>query len=283
MTHVVFVGLATLDLAYLVDTYPREDSKNLARQQFCAGGGPALNAAVTCATLGTKAVLITPLGCHPLADLIRADLERHGVTVVDSTPELADTPPISSIVVVPETGSRTVVSIDGTQTAAQFSPELERHLDGAGAVLIDGHHPELAHGFACAARARGITVVMDAGRWKPHFPELLPLVDVAIVAAEFTAPDGVGLPDLIARTHGSGPIEYPGGEIAVESVDVVDTLGAGDILHGAFCHYYLHHSFPDALRMAAETASLSTRFFGTREWIGRLNSFHPNSFRPNTT
>lgn len=35
----------------------------------------------------------------------------------------------------------------------------------------------------------------------------------------------------------------------------VDTLGAGDIFHGAFCHYVLRENFLDALASAAKIAA----------------------------
>jgi sugar/nucleoside kinase (ribokinase family) len=47
----------------------------------------------------------------------------------------------------------------------------------------------------------------------------------------------------------------------------VDTLGAGDIFHGAFCHYILQNDFPVSLERAAEIASLSCTSLGTRAWI----------------
>jgi sugar/nucleoside kinase (ribokinase family) len=44
-------------------------------------------------------------------------------------------------------------------------------------------------------------------------------------------------------------------------------MGAGDIFHGAFCHYILQESFPDAIASAAKIASHSCQFFGTRRWM----------------
>ncbi|NET50891.1 MAG: sugar kinase, partial [Merismopedia sp. SIO2A8] len=46
-----------------------------------------------------------------------------------------------------------------------------------------------------------------------------------------------------------------------------DTLGAGDIFHGAFCHYILQQNFTESLVAAAEIASNSCKFFGTRRWM----------------
>jgi sugar/nucleoside kinase (ribokinase family) len=44
-------------------------------------------------------------------------------------------------------------------------------------------------------------------------------------------------------------------------------MGAGDIFHGAFCHYILQESFPDAIASAAKIAAHSCQFFGTRRWM----------------
>jgi sugar/nucleoside kinase (ribokinase family) len=50
----------------------------------------------------------------------------------------------------------------------------------------------------------------------------------------------------------------------------VDTLGAGDILHGAFCYYSsLGQVFQEALTNAVRVASESCRFRGTREWMNQ--------------
>jgi sugar/nucleoside kinase (ribokinase family) len=47
-------------------------------------------------------------------------------------------------------------------------------------------------------------------------------------------------------------------------IKAVDTLGAGDIFHGAFCHYILQQDFPTALSNAAKVAARSCESFGTR-------------------
>ncbi|PHM06609.1 PfkB family carbohydrate kinase, partial [Nostoc sp. 'Peltigera malacea cyanobiont' DB3992] len=75
----------------------------------------------------------------------------------------------------------------------------------------------------------------------------------------------------IAITHGQEPIEYLSGTktgiVDVPQIQAVDTLGAGDIFHGAFCHYILSESFTDALALAANIAADSCKFFGTRRWM----------------
>ena len=54
-------------------------------------------------------------------------------------------------------------------------------------------------------------------------------------------------------------------------VNCVDTTGAGDIFHGAFCHAFAGGAdFPASLAAAAEAASLSCTAWGPRQWIAEL-------------
>lgn len=281
----IFVGLSTLDIAYAIEKYPAEDAKTQADELFLGAGGPAANAAVAYAFLsGRTPTLITALGKHALAEPIRDDLRDHGVAVIDSIPERTQRPPVSSILVATGAGSRTIVSMDGSELRDPLpAPDLAV-LDGAATVLVDGHYPELALHIAAAARQRGIPVVLDAGRWRDIHRELLPLVDIAICSDAF-APPGIAAgtdalfdhllsigPRSVAVSRGDQPIRYATtgtrGEIPVPACAAVDTLGAGDILHGAFCHFHsLGVDFPTALHRAAEVATLSCGYLGTREWM----------------
>lgn len=288
MATAVFVGLSTLDIAYSVARYPDEDTKTQAQDQFLGAGGPAANAAVAFAGLsGRTPALITALGDHQLAHLIRHDLDEYGVALLDATPGARHRPPVSSIVVATETGTRTIVSLDGSAITATFDPAQLGPLDDAAVLLVDGHYPELAFGFATAARKRGVPVVLDAGRWRESHARLLPLVDIAICSEAFAPPEVTGGTDELfdylhargvtsaALTRGGGAIPYSTagerGTVEVAAAAVVDTLGAGDIMHGAFCHYHVAgQSFPQALRSAADIATLACGYLGTRAWIAHL-------------
>ncbi|MEV6772662.1 PfkB family carbohydrate kinase [Nocardia sp. NPDC051030] len=287
----VFVGLSTLDLSYAVDRYPAEDTKTQADELFLGAGGPAANAAVTYAFLSGRATgLVTALGKHPLTEPIRGDLEQYGVTAVDLTPDGDRQPPVSSIIVATGAATRTIVSLDGSRMRVPFEGSADGYLDDAAIVLVDAHYSAPALRLAEAARAAGIPVLLDAGRWRDVHAELLPLVDIAICSAAFTPPgvqaDSIDAifdflhaagPRLAAITRGADPIAYsmPGerGEVSIGGGAAVDTLGAGDILHGAFCHFHSRgEAFPLALEHAAEVATLSCRYVGTREWMRHYES-----------
>ncbi len=293
--HGVFVGLTTMDLGYLVQRYPAEDTKNLAEDQFTAAGGPATNAAVTFAFLaGDRAHLVTALGTHFLTQLVRDDLRERAVQVTDMTPQRVEPPPISSITISRENGSRTLVSLDASRLDVPAPPHPDGLLHGAGIVLLEGHLPQLCVAVARAAREAGVPVVFDGGRWKKINDELLDHVDVAICSRSFHPPAvadhgrravhdylharGV---HLVATTDGAAPVRVSTpttqGEIAVPRTAAVDTLGAGDIFHGAFCYYFLrmNHRFREALARAAAVASTSCAHFGTRAWMTNSRAGFP--------
>jgi len=281
MARGVFAGLLTLDTIYRVETVPAANQKLVARDYTIAAGGPATNAAVTFAHLGNGPILLGALGRHPLARAIRADLETcDRLDLRDLAPERADAPPVSSILVTAATGERAVVSINATR--AQLDPALLPGdvLDEAAIVLADGHQMALSRELLHRARARQIPVAIDGGSWKPGFEELLPFVDYAVCSANFWPPGCdtrsqvfaylAAIPH-VAITRGAEPIlarshdrHY---EIAVPPIQPADTLGAGDIFHGAFCHFSLQHEFATALARAAEVAARACQSFGTRQWM----------------
>ncbi len=63
-------------------------------------------------------------------------------------------------------------------------------------------------------------------------------------------------------------------ELKVPEIEVVDTLGSGDIFHGAFCHFILQdNDFIKSLEKATQIAGLSCTFYGTRKWIEKIQDF----------
>lgn len=285
LTGGLFVGLSTVDIAYAVGAYPAEDTKTQADDMFLGAGGPAANAAVTYAYLsGLETTLVTALGTHPLATTAHADLRKNGVTVRDMARGSVHRPPVSSIVVAGQTGTRTIVSMDGSELDAVPDFQVRGLDDELDVMLADGHHPRLSNWAASIAECGIAPLVVDAGRWRDTYRSLLKMATTVICSESFTPPgvrpgdiDGVfdyirkQGPTFAAVTRGGKPIRYMyndvRGEIPVNSDGVVDTLGAGDILHGAYCHFHKFEHFPTALWRASEVATESCRYRGTREWM----------------
>lgn len=266
--RVLLAGLCTVDVVQRVEELPAPGEKVQSLRVDVAAGGPATNAAVTAAALGAEATLLTVLGAHPLAALARADLESHGVHLIDLAPDLPDPPPVSAATVRDRDGERTVVSRNAA--GATFIGKVP--LLAADVILLDGHYPELALGVARGAEA---PVVLDAGSWKPVLDELLPLVDIAACSAHFRAPApglherGVG---TVITTAGPGPVRWStadggSGEVPVASVEARDTLGAGDVWHGALAVAVTRErTVTDRIRFANEVAAERVRQVGPRSW-----------------
>lgn len=278
----LFVGLITLDLVYLTATYPAQNQKVVASDYAITAGGPATNAAVTFSYFGNQTTILGALGNHPITHLIRADLEKYNVRIKDLDKNRDEPPPVSSIITTQNTGNRAVISINATKSQISreaIPPEIINNVD---IVLIDGHQMAASLEIAKLAKSNNIPIVIDGGSWKPGFEEILPFVDYAICSANFYPQNCQNQAEVfaylseqniphIAITQGEKPIKYfskgKSGNIEIPKINAVDTLGAGDIFHGAFCHYILNTEFTEALANATNIAADSCQYFGTRQWI----------------
>jgi sugar/nucleoside kinase (ribokinase family) len=280
----LFVGLTTLDFIYLSDRPLQANQKLVAQDYLTVAGGPATNAAVAFNYFGNQGSLLSVVGKHPLTKLIKSDLVQQGVALVDLMPDKMDIPPVSSIVVTAATGERAIISLNAVKSQANpeiVAPDLLTNID---LVLLDGHQLEVSLKVAAIAKNRRIPVILDGGSWKPGLEAVLSQVDYAICSANFYPPQCQQTEDVFdfledcgikytAITQGEQAIRYRErgnhSTISVPSINPVDTLGAGDIFHGAFCHYILQEDFPTALKLAAKVASRSCLSFGTRSWLGQ--------------
>lgn len=267
----LFVGLATVDVISRVDESPPRNGKVTAVRQDVSGGGPALNAAAVFAALGGRAVLAAPVGDTALGRLVCEDLYACGVELLDLAPP-GFAPPVSSVTVHAPSGDRQVVSFDGSGYPDAVPPI---HAEGFDVVLLDGHGPAAARSAMRSAVAAGVATILDAGRWRPVFADLLPLAAHAVCSADFVLPGDVPTPPVLAVTDGAGPIRYRDhgvdGTVDVPAVPVVDTLGAGDALHGAYAYAIARGEVvADALRFAAAHASAKCRYPGVRAWLKTL-------------
>jgi sugar/nucleoside kinase (ribokinase family) len=285
MTQAIFVGLSTLDIVYGVDKFPTPNTKVAARSQEVFVGGPATNASITFAHLGGKAALVTAVGRHPLSQMVRAELDGRSIRLIDLNPKFDEIPVISSIS-VDRKGQRNVVSANATRVQTP-APEVDTNLcRQASIVMVDGHYMPACQAWAQAARANKIPVVFDGGSWKESAAELLQSVHTAICSADFRPPGCKSRESVIeflknagvtsiAITDGSEPIQFASGAtsgtLRIPPIEVVDTMGAGDVFHGAYCYFAsTGRGFVESLAEAAGIAAESCRFRGAREWMNAV-------------
>jgi sugar/nucleoside kinase (ribokinase family) len=281
----LFVGRATVDGTYSLDRFPAEDTKVFAHAMSVAPGGPAVNAAITFALLGGNAALLTALGGGPWAGLVRTEVERLGIDLIDLAAGSEYETPLTMVLVNTANATRTIIN------PPRLALELNRHtgwIKDWGAMpsvaLTDGFHLNETISLLAACREAGTMLVLDGGSWKPGTDEIASLLAAAICSERFSVPGLPADPDstiawfaergvpYVAITRGSKPIlGWDRGrrfEIEITPVDAVDTLGAGDVLHGAFCfHFAAMQEFEPSLRAAAKIATDSCRSVGIRAWL----------------
>ncbi len=289
--RVLFVGRTTLDVLYWLDRLPEEDTKVYARELRAAPGGPALNAAVTHALLGGRTTLVTAVGKGPWAAPVRAELDRHGIALLDLAAGTPYETPLTTVLVNASRATRTIVNppmsaVDLRHLHGTWDPQL-----GAmpRVALADGFHLDETLPLLAACNQAGAAVCLDGGSWKPRTEELAGLLTAAICSERFTIPGQPCTPDAtiawfaargvphIAVTRGAKSILASDRgrrfEIEVPPIAAADTLGAGDVLHGAFCHAFARQpDFESALRWASKIATLSCQCLGIQDWIAQASA-----------
>jgi sugar/nucleoside kinase (ribokinase family) len=280
----VFVGLATLDVVQRVAHRPGVNEKVIALRSDIAAGGPAAAAAVTFGALGGHSVLLSALGTGPIGRVAAGELDRAGVHIVDAWAAGADLS-ISAVTVLEDTGQRSVVSRNAEGMRAVVPDALPAVIRDADVVLLDGHHPDLAVAAGQAAQAAGVPVVLDCGSPKRVYAELVPLADAVVCSSSFVAarPAGfdalaaallAGGARLVAMTAGAEPVRWrtrqAAGAVTVPPVTVRDTVGAGDVLHGALAFARAGGvTDPErSLSFGVAVASLRVQHVGPRSWLG---------------
>jgi sugar/nucleoside kinase (ribokinase family) len=276
----LFWGLLTIDLHFFTDYFPAENSKVKASKFHSYVGGPATNGAITFSHLGGKSQLVTAIGKNPYKSMIFEELDEYVVDIYDAKSKEIIDPVFASIITNENSGSRTIFSYMPKEPEIQPINVIDANTEIA---LFDGFYMKSAVKAARWCKQLGITTVFDGGSWKAGTDELLKYIDVAICSEDFYPP-GISSNEEVteyllkkgvqktAITRGQRPIITNEGEvnflIEVPSTEIVDTLGAGDIFHGAFCYFYASMgNFLVALEKAAQVASFSCKYAGPRNWM----------------
>ncbi|BCB20551.1 PfkB family carbohydrate kinase [Bosea sp. ANAM02] len=274
------LGIATLDYVYSVETMPTRGEKYRSRGLAVVGGGCAGNASVAIARLGGACWLATRLADDLTGDQIVADLESEGVDAGFARRVAGLRSPVSAILVDAE-GERMVISYSDPampEDVAWLPAELPA---SAGAVLADTRWGEGALAALKLARSAGVPGVLDGDRKPPH-PDLVGTASHVAFSQQALreisgeedpraglAKVSAGVPSWLAVTLGKGGVLFVEEDEVRHSpafiVDTVDTLGAGDVWHGAFALALAEgQAEPAAIRFASAAAAIKCTRFGGR-------------------
>lgn len=280
MAGVFCLGIATLDYVYSVEHLPTHGEKYRARDLAIVGGGCAGNASVAIARLGGESWLATRLADDLTGDRIVADLEADGVDTSFARRFKGLRSPVSAIL-VDSAGERMVVSYSDPAVPEEPGWLPGSLPAGAAAVLADTRWGEGSLAALKLARAHGVPGVLDGDRRPPHPDILATASHVAFsaqalreVAEEDDPREGLaklarGASNWLAVTLGrDGVLFIEDGAVAhlpAFEIEAVDTLGAGDVWHGAFALALAEgRGEREAIRFASATAAIKCSRFGGR-------------------
>jgi sulfofructose kinase len=280
---VVGVGLNATDTLLIVERFPPYAGKAPFQQELVSPGGQVASALVACVRLGLRAKYIGAIGDDERGRTQWESLLTSGVNL-DHVQRRRGCPNQSAYIIVDRsTGERTVLWNRPdclTIQPAEITPE---QIACARLLHIDGHDtPAVAHA-AAIARRHGIPVTADVDGIRRGFDQVLPHVDYLVASSEFPGAwtghsdpfraleilqdeYGMRVAAMTLGAHGSlaraqGRFFYAPAYV----VECIDTTGAGDVFHGAFCYAVLQ-GMPmlDALEFSNAMAALNCTALGAR-------------------
>lgn len=287
---VVGVGLNATDTLILLPRFPAYGGKTPFDREVLSPGGQVASAMVTCARLGLRAKYIGTLGDDAHGKVQLDSLRASGVNLdhIEVRPNCANQS--AYILIDQTTGERTVLwhrdeclTID----PAALTPEK---ITCARLLHIDGHDTPAVARAAEIARQHRIPVTVDVDTIYPGFDRVLPNVDYLVASSEFPSrwtgeADPVRALELIQNEYGMRAAAMTlGADGALARIDgrflyspgfvvnCVDTTGAGDVFHGAFCYSVIENMpIVEALEFSNAMAALNCTALGARGHIGDVS------------
>lgn len=285
---VIGVGFACVDQLVRWRSVGEPVAGNDVIQYDMQGGGMTATAMVAVARLGGRAEFWGAVGDGPMGRFLLDGLRRESVDISQVVRVSGSDGPVYLVCVDGATGERMFYRAMAVAGPEEPFGDVER-LTEAGCLLVDGSCGQAAVRAARKARQLGVPVVGDVGSTQGAMGQLLPLIDYAIASQQCALGLGVGDdyqaactmitdkgPDVAVITLGEkGLICFDGQRFISRQafgVDVVDTTGAGDTFHGAFCVGLVRgFSLEVNLSFASAVAAISCTKLGGRAGIASVD------------
>lgn len=285
----VGIGLNATDTLLLLPEFPPYAGKIAFTEELLSPGGQVATAVVACAKLGLKTKYVGTIGDDYRGQVQAESLSDTGVDIGSVIVRKNCPNQTAYILIDGSTGERTVL----WQRAAglRLAPVDIRGEDIANSRLlhIDGFDRDAAVHAASIARECGIPVSLDVDTVYPDFDSVLRKVDYLVASSSWPAL-WTGEPDpltalaalqreyqfsVAAMTLGDrGALALRNGQWTYEpafQVGCLDTTGAGDAFHGAFCYAMLQNMpMSAALRFSNAAAAINCMAIGARGHLPTL-------------
>ena len=286
---VVGVGLNATDTLLAVPHFPAYAGKARIEEEILSPGGQVASALVACARLGLRVKYIGTVGDDERGRIQKDSLRGSGIDLEHLFVRTNCPNQSAYIVIDRSTGERTIFW--RRDDCLRLDPEeIEpAQISRARLLLIDGHDTAAVARAAQIARQQRIPVVVDVDSLYPGFERVLENTDYLVGSSEFPAAftgerDGFRALALIQGHYGMrvaamtlgahGALAREDGKYTYSPafvVNSVDTTGAGDVFHGAFCYAVLQAmSTAEALEFSNAMAALNCTALGARGGIREL-------------
>jgi len=245
---VVGVGAAVVDYIGVVEKFPHADTQ-VEMQTFSKQvGGNVATALATLSRLDIPTAYLGKFGDDELAQLVRYEMQRHGVNLDSCLVEPGGSIGFAFIIVEAGTGRRTILWTNEGKSHLKGA-ELDNHaITSARFLHLDQYAEEYTQLNCCAdalqalrSMTRAHTIVITEGRQGSY-----------------------------CLSHGDLHRQ------AAFEIDPVDTTGCGDVYHGAFIYALLQNwTLAEAARFSSAAAALNCRALGGQAGIPNLDEiFH---------
>ncbi len=283
---IVGVGVLMFDNLAVVPHLPGPDDRIIVDDFTIQGGGNVSTALVASARLGACSGFVGRVADDYAGAFMRAELEAEGIDIAHLDVQPARRSPHSMIVVLRDTGQRSIIGHLGTTDPLESECIPERYVAGARYLHLDRSDPGVLAAAKIARRA-GVIVSVDGDHCGRREAELIGLADFLIGSERWGKTYHQGDPldackVLLERTEacfsgitlgtsGSVGIDRTG-EVhrapAFDAPQLVDTTGCGDVYHGAFLvGQFRGLGYSESMTLAAAAAALKCRKLGGRAGI----------------
>lgn len=283
---VLGIGLNATDTLLLVREFPPYAGKVPFEREMLSPGGQVATAIVSCARLGLRAKYIGTIGDDLRGRIQRESLEGTGVDASSLIVREGCPNQTAYIVIDERTGERTILWQRADCLRLSPSEIRGEEITAARLLHIDGYDIDAAAYAASLARHHGIPVSLDVDTIYPGFESVLKYVDYLVAGSGWPA-KWTGLSDpflALARLQQEYGMRVAAmtlgdeGALALHDnswfysaafdVHTVDTTGAGDVFHGAFCYALLSGmGMQQALDFSNAAAALNCTAVGARGHI----------------
>jgi len=273
---ILTVGALALDTIFQVDRLPTAPGKYLPIETVRIAQGMATAQAAAIVKLGGRARLWASIGDDPTGDRIVNDLTTTGIDL-NSLRRVPGAESGFSSIFSDRTGNSIIVP--HYDPAIRSRPDTMPDFTDVAVISVDVRWPDAAEVALHAARDMQVPGILDVeAAAEDVLDRLLPIAS-HIIASEAGAFALTGEPDpakaaillskgraeFAAVTAGARGTFWAGGHQPAFPVEVVDTLAAGDVFHGAFALGLAEGwGVGTTVRFASAAAAIKCTRFGGR-------------------